>query len=57
MRKRFCPYCGEPLEHGCDCERIAAEEAEQMMEDYYDDPVVQYGWYQQDIIDTYRMER
>ena len=57
MKKRFCPYCGEPLENECECERYAAEEAEQKMQDYYDDPVVQYGWYQQDIIDMYRRER
>lgn len=51
MKKSFCPYCGEPLENGCDCERIAAEEAEWKRKEYEDDPIVQYGWYQQDIID------
>lgn len=57
MEKRFCPYCGQPIEYGCDCERIAAEDAEQRLEDYYNDPEVQYGWCQQDIIDMYRRER
>lgn len=28
-----------------------------VIEDYYNDPIVQDGWHQQDIIDMYRMER
>lgn len=57
MKKNFCPYCGEPLENGCDCQRLAIEENEQMIEDYENDPIIQYGYYQQDIIDMYRRER
>ena len=57
MKKMFCPYCGEPLENDCDCERIAAEEAERKRQEYENDPIVQYGWYQQDIIDMYRREK
>ena len=34
-----------------------AEAEEAFMESYEDDPVVQYGWHQQDIIDMYRRER
>ena len=41
------------LEYG----RLVAEAHEQFIEDYENDPGVQYGWYQQDIIDSYRMER
>lgn len=37
--------------------RAEAYAEEQFYEDYYDDPVVQYGWHQQDIIDMYRRER
>ena len=57
MKKLYCPYCGEPLENGCECERLAAEEAAQLIEDYENDPIVQEGWRQQDIIDMYRRER
>ena len=36
----------------------AMEEAhEAFMEDYENDPLVQDGWHQQDIIDMYRRER
>lgn len=57
MKKLYCPYCGELLENGCECERYAAEEAAQLIEDYENDPIVQEGWRQQDIIDMYRRER
>lgn len=57
MFKRFCPYCGEPLENGCDCERFTDEERERLMEDYENSPEVNFGYYQQDIIDMYRRER
>lgn len=57
MKKLFCPYCGLPLSEGCDCEMIAAEKAERFLDDYYNDPLVNEGWAQQDLIDMYRMER
>lgn len=57
MIKAYCPYCGKPLTEECECARIAAEEAEAARERYYDDPLVQYGWHQQDVIDMYRRER
>ena len=57
MKKMYCPYCGEPLDNGCHCEREAVEEREQMIDDYENDPGVQYGWYQQDMIDLRRRER
>lgn len=57
MKKAFCPYCGEPTENGCECERLAAEERQQFIEDYENRPETQYGYYQQDIIDMYRRER
>ena len=57
MRKLYCPYCGRQIEEGCDCERIAAEEHERFLEEYENDPEVNYGWYQQDIIDMCRRER
>lgn len=37
---------------------ISMMEAERdFYEDYYNDPLVQDGWHQQDIIDMYRRER
>lgn len=33
------------------------EDSYDVVEDYEDDLEVQYGWYQQDIIDMYRRER
>lgn len=57
MEKRFCEYCGTPLEDGCDCLREAAEAREQFIEDYENSPETQYGWAQQDLIDLRRRER
>lgn len=57
MREKYCRFCGKPLTENCDCERIAAEEEEQWLEDYYNNPEVQYGWYQQDMIDMRRREQ
>lgn len=60
MKKMYCPYCGEKLFNGvCEngCERIAEEEKEQFIEDYYNDPEIQYGLRQQDLINMYRFEK
>ena len=57
MKVKYCRYCGQPLTENCDCEGIAAEEHEQFLEDYYNDPEIQYGWHQQDIIDMRRREQ
>ena len=37
--------------------RALDEEREERERALYDDPVVQAGWAQQDVIDTYRRER
>ena len=37
--------------------RIQAERKARFYEDYYNDPIVQAGWAQQDVIDMYRRER
>lgn len=37
--------------------RDMAMAQEQFVEDYENDPLVQDGWHQQDIIDMYRRER
>lgn len=37
--------------------RAMAEDQEAFIEAYENDPVVQAGWHQQDIIDMYRRER
>lgn len=37
--------------------RACSERAEAFREAYESDPEVQYGWYQQDVIDMYRRER
>jgi hypothetical protein len=57
MKKRFCEYCGVPLEEGCDCKREAAEAETQFIEDYENSPETQYGWAQQDMIDLRRREQ
>jgi hypothetical protein len=57
MKAKYCQYCGEPLTEHCDCARIAAEEEEQWLEDYYNDPEVQAGWRNQDLIDMRRREQ
>ena len=36
---------------------MIAERKQRRKEEYENDPIVQYGWYQQDIIDMYRRER
>lgn len=55
MTKLFCPYCGQPLSEGCDCERLVAEERETLLEEL-EERSMMYA-YQQDIIDMYRRER
>ena len=57
MKPKFCQYCGLPLTEHCDCAREIAETYEQFLEDYNNDPEVQYGWYQQDLIDMRRREK
>lgn len=57
MKKMYCQYCGLPLTENCDCERIASEEYEQFLEDYENDPEVQAGWRNQDLIDMRRREQ
>lgn len=57
MKKRFCEYCGTPLDEGCDCQKEIAEAERQFIEDYENDPVVQYGWHMQDMIDLRRREQ
>ena len=53
----------------CKAQGLTAEEAQEeyldtleerknaFLESYYNDPFVQEGWHQQDIIDSYRRER
>lgn len=36
MEKKFCPYCGRPLDGGCDCEAQAEYEDKQFQDEYYD---------------------
>lgn len=57
MKKLYCPYCGDLIESGCECERYAAEEMEERIKDYENSPLIHEGWHQQDIIDMYRRER
>lgn len=57
MERTYCPYCGQLLKDGCECEKIAAEDREFFTEKYYSDPLVAEGWRQQDLIDAYRYER
>lgn len=55
FEKRFCPYCGTPLNEGCTCDsEIAEYEAELIAE--LEDRQSRTAW-QQDLIDMYRFER
>lgn len=38
-------------------ERYLAEKQEQFLERYYNDPLIQDGWRQQDLIEMYRREK
>lgn len=55
FEKRYCPYCGELLSAGCDCERELAEAEADFIEEL-EERQLAYAW-QQDIIDLYRFER
>ena len=57
MKPLFCPYCGKPLTEHCDCARETAEAHDRFIEKYENDPLVQYGWHQQDMIDLRRREQ
>lgn len=55
MVKQYCPYCGEPITLGCECERVAAEEQQALFEEL-EERSLENAW-QQDVIDMYRRER
>ena len=55
MKKFYCPYCGQPLSEGCDCEREAAEYEWERLEEL-EARSLAYAW-QQDLIDLRRFER
>jgi len=55
MERRFCPYCGLPLSEECECERLAADEAEEAFGEL-EWRGLENAW-QQDVIDLYRRER
>lgn len=55
MEKRFCLYCGLPLSEGCECELLAAEEAEEVFAEL-EERSMRNAW-QQDLIDLYHRER
>ncbi len=57
MKKQYCPYCGERLEYGCDCERILAEEREMLIEEL-EEQQHQSGFYAfQDLMEMRDLER
>lgn len=57
MKKLYCPYCGELLENGCDCER-EAEEAEFELIEELEERQHQNGFYAfQDMLEMRRNER
>lgn len=57
MQKLYCEYCGRLLSEGCECHIIAAQDYEEFLTNYECDPMINYGWGQQDMIDMYRRER
>ena len=55
VEKRFCPYCGLPLSEACECERLAADEAEEAFAEL--EKLSMMNAWQQDLIDLRRRER
>ena len=60
----FQEFIEECAENGMSCadaleewDRYQVEKAERFREEYDNDPVIQAGWAQQDLIDMYRRER
>ncbi len=54
---RFCQYCGEPLENGCDCLREIEDYEKEMIEEL-EERQHQSGFYAfQDLMDIYKFER
>lgn len=57
MKKLYCPYCGELLENGCDCEREAEEAKFELIEEL-EERQHQSGFYAfQDMLEMCRNER
>ena len=57
MRKLYCPYCGELIENGCNCEAEAAEAEAEFIEQL-EERQHKNGFYAfQDMIEMYRNER
>ena len=50
MKPKYCQYCGETFENGCDCLRDLSNAKEEWMEDYYNSPETQAGWRNEDLI-------
>ena len=61
MEKIYCQFCGKLLSKGCKCEKEylieLSEQKDQFIEDYENRLDVQYGWYQQDLIDIRKREQ
>lgn len=61
IKKRFCPYCGEPLTNGYNCENRCEAEAEaehKRMIEELEERQHQSGFYVfQDVMEMYRSER
>ena len=57
MRKLCCPYCGQRLEDGCECESEASEYENELIEEL-EERQNQGGFYAfQDMMDAWRRER
>lgn len=57
MKKKFCQYCGEPLENRCECEKEVAEWEEEQREKL-EERQHKSGFYAfQDLMETWRNER
>jgi len=57
MEPKYCEYCGELLSNRCDCKRLQAEYAADLLEELENRPDTQYGWYQQDLIDQRKFQQ
>ena len=57
IQPKYCQYCGELLENGCDCLREIAEREKEFIEEL-EERQHQSGFYAfQDMMETYRRER
>jgi hypothetical protein len=56
IKKQYCPYCGNHIDDGCECEKEISLSRAEFIEEYENRPDVLQGWRQQDMIDMRKRE-